>query len=553
MGSLTDRRWLGEATSRLQLAGPVRQLIAGAGAALCAATLLWTAPAQAQDDEMNFGVEEVGEVKDASPVGQFIEEGVKAYDAKQYRQASILFYKVLEEPDISADKFRAKALYELAKTLYRLELYQGALSYFYQIVDAGTEHPYYEATLSWLVLLARKLPGESEILARIGQFAELFPARVPDKFRSEMAFLLGKHFYNEADLDRALEYLKQVDGSSEQFAEAKFLEGICWVRKYEAKPAAAAFKRILAYVSDRDLSDPKLRNIEQLTLLSMGRTFYSVGQYDQAVKYYDFIPQNSPYWLDALFEKSWAYFQQDNFNRSLGNLHTLNAPFFDDEYFPESMILQAVVFFTNCRYDRVRLTIEEFELIYPPLKEQLQETLNQYQDPTELYEFLVKINRGAVEFDPRLNQILDAALTDKTLKRKIEYMEELDRELEAISKSEASWRDSPVGKRLFEDLTVTRSFALADAGGLAQSRMERVVRELGELVKQGKKILVETAKAETNALDQQIRDEQFQGTSSEAAKDVPVDDEHIYWSFQGEYWRDELGYYLYNITSKCGR
>ena len=31
------------------------------------------------------------------------------------------------------------------------------------------------------------------------------------------------------------------------------------------------------------------------------------------------------------------------------------------------------------------------------------------------------------------------------------------------------------------------------------------------------------------------------------------DAEHIYWPFDGEYWRDELGYYLYSIQSQCGR
>lgn len=525
-------------------------LASGLGALLL---LLAASPASAQD-EMSFGTDEVAPVQEVSPVNKFVEEGIKAYDAKQYYQASILFYKVIEEPDISADAIRPKAQYEFAKTLYRMELFQGALAQFYAIIDVGVDHPYYEASLSWLLLLARKLPAEPEIFERISRYADFYPDRVPDKFRNEMAFLLGKYFYNEAELEKALEYLKRVDPSSEQYAEAKYLEGICWVRQYEAKPAAESFKQVLGYIATQGNDDPKLRNIEELTLLGMARTFYSVGQYDKAVKYYDFIPQSSPFWLDALFEKSWSYFQTNGFNKSLGNLHTLNAPFFDDEYFPESLVLQAVVFFSNCRYDRVRLTVEEFELVYPPLRDQLQQTLDQYQDPTELYEFLVKINRGEIEFDPRLNQILDAALTDKTLKRKIDYMEEIDRELALIKAADPSWRDATVGKRLFEDLTVTRSFALGDAGGLAQSRMQRVVSELSELTKQGKKILIETAKAETDALEQRVRDEQFQGSDTSAkGEGAEIDEEHIYWAFKGEYWRDELGYYLYNITSKCGR
>ena len=84
--------------------------------------------------------------------------------------------------------------------------------------------------------------------------------------------------------------------------------------------------------------------------------------------------------------------------------------------------------------------------------------------------------------------------------------------------------------------------------------MERVVRELQDLIKQGKKILIETAKAETDSLDQRLRDEQFQNVDpTQSKKGIHVDDEHVYWAFKGEYWRDELGYYLYDIKARCGR
>jgi outer membrane protein assembly factor BamD (BamD/ComL family) len=506
-------------------------------------------------DEMTFGVEEVDQVKEASPVGKFLEEGIKYYEAKDYYQASLLFHKVLEEPDVSADAFRPKAQYELAKTLYRLQFHQGALNNFDAILEQGEQHPYYEATLSWLILLSRKLPGDPQLLARVGRYAPYFPSRVPEKFRDELAFLLGQYFYQQADLDGAVKHFRYVSDKSEFFVDARFYEGITHVRQYKAEPAVAAFKQILAWLDTQDLDeDPKLRRMEHLVLMSMARAFYSVGQYDTAIKYYNFIGQDSGYWLDSLFEESWTYFQLDRFNKALGNLHTLNSPFFDDEYFPESVILQAVVFFTNCRYDRVRQTIEEFDLIYPELQKQLEEYLNQYQDPTELYEFLVKINNEeGGSFDPRLNQVLSAALTDKTLKRTIGYVEALKEEGQRLKQADPSWRDSSLGRKLDEDLTVSQSFALSDAGTLAQERLQRVANEIKELNKQAKKILIETSNAEADGLDQQLRDEQFKAQQLKVAERPEGDDEHVYWSFRGEYWRDELGYYLYNIASQCGR
>jgi outer membrane protein assembly factor BamD (BamD/ComL family) len=532
--------------------GGLRRGLAGLG---LLGLLGMSAVAQAQSDEMTFGTEETSSTAEAtdSALGKFLEEGLKYYEAKDYYQASLLFYKVIETQDPSADRLKPKAQYELAKSLYRLDFHQGALNQFDLILEQGEGHPYYEASLSWLILLSRKLPGDPNLLTRVNKFAGYFPDRVPDKFRDEFAFLLGRHYYQEADLEQSLKFMKYVGRDSEYFTEAKFYEGITHVRRFEAEPAVSAFKELLGFLSEQDLDDPAIKHMEQLVLITMARAFYSVGQYETSVKYYGFVGQDSEYWLDGLFEESWAYFQTDKFNKALGNLHTLNSPFFEDTYFPESMILQAVVFFTNCQYDRVRLTIEEFNLVYPELLKQLEEYLAQYQDPTELYEFLVKINDGKETFDPRINQILSAALTDKTLKRTIGYNEALKEEEDRLSKTSPSWRDSSLGKTLQQDLTVSQSFALNDAGSLAKDRLERVVRELKDLDKQSKKILIETANAEADSLDQSLRDEQFAAQDVKGPQRPEVDEEHIYWSFRGEYWRDELGYYLYNIGSKCGR
>jgi hypothetical protein len=51
--------------------------------------------------------------------------------------------------------------------------------------------------------------------------------------------------------------------------------------------------------------------------------------------------------------------------------------------------------------------------------------------------------------------------------------------------------------------------------------------------------------------------DQLQGAMEIAAQStggsVEVDSEHVVWPFNGEYWRDELGYYRQEVTYKCGR
>ena len=34
---------------------------------------------------------------------------------------------------------------------------------------------------------------------------------------------------------------------------------------------------------------------------------------------------------------------------------------------------------------------------------------------------------------------------------------------------------------------------------------------------------------------------------------IQIDDEHQQWPFKGEYWKDELGFYRFKVSNKCGR
>jgi hypothetical protein len=79
------------------------------------------------------------------------------------------------------------------------------------------------------------------------------------------------------------------------------------------------------------------------------------------------------------------------------------------------------------------------------------------------------------------------------------------------------------------------------------------VDELNDLISQSLKIEFEVASAEKGVLENRLQGAGFENRSTQKGPIYATDDEHIYWPFTGEYWRDELGYYLYTIKSECGR
>ncbi|MFW5968507.1 MAG: hypothetical protein ACOCV2_13365, partial [Persicimonas sp.] len=70
---------------------------------------------------------------------------------------------------------------------------------------------------------------------------------------------------------------------------------------------------------------------------------------------------------------------------------------------------------------------------------------------------------------------------------------------------------------------------------------------------QQQEILFEVAKAEKGEVESDIRAGMNVEGDIEEADDLDVEDDEMYWSFDGEYWRDELGSYVYNINSECSR
>jgi len=515
---------------------------------LLAALLLTGNPAAAQDEEMTFGAMEVGEVV---PAVEVMDSGVQKYDAKDFAGASLDFYDIVaREDDPEAEKFKQKAEYMLGRALYQLGYYQSAMSFFERIVEAGTEHRYFRATHKMLYLIYKKL-GDPQIVDKISLYER---ADYDPRFRDDLLFTVGKYHYDQGDLDEALANLKAVPRDSTHYAKAKFLEGILYVRKNQAKPAVEAFKEILRVVADDpgSVKDPDL--YQRLAWLSLARIFYSTAQYKLALKYYDKIPVESSEWLMALLESAWAFFQLDNFEKALGNLHTLDSPFFASEYYPESHVLRAVIYFTTCNYPEVRRTVEEFMGIYKELKERLDGYLADYSEPTEFWNFLVTLNREGGEYGARTQQIFNAAFSDKKLARWHRYIRRVDAELDGLRQASGAWGTSSLAATLIQDVEVTRSLAIDDAGGLARARLERVVNELAELISQIRKVKFETANAEIGQITNKLRDEQYRPKDVRGIDDLTkTDEEHVYWPFEGEYWKDELGSYVYTVKVKCGR
>jgi hypothetical protein len=102
-------------------------------------------------------------------------------------------------------------------------------------------------------------------------------------------------------------------------------------------------------------------------------------------------------------------------------------------------------------------------------------------------------------------------------------------------------------------LKLARDIANKNAGKLAKSRYNRNMDELDEHLRNGEKILIDITSAQRNLLDEKLQQGQVSKAESKIFGVVKPDEEHLLWPYQGEYWRDELGFYRQVVESACGR
>jgi tetratricopeptide (TPR) repeat protein len=512
-------------------------------------------PAQGGNVKMKFTPDPIGKGAPAEgPASKTLERALKLYESEDYYSCSIELHKVIEGESGDAESNKQKAEFWMGKTLYNLKFYSAALSYFDRIVQKGPQHAYYNATLKWLASLSRVLPDSAGILEKIGKYnkAELEQPAL-ESVRNELYFLLGRYYYTQGNFKEAVTLFNQVPLESEYFVKAKFFEGVTHVRELDGKAAAESFKEILR--KNQEKPDKSTEEYVDIANLALARVFYSTKQYQTSVKYYEKIPQESPDWLPSLFESSWAYFQLGaaGYSKALGNIHTLNAPFFENEFFPESLIVKSVIYFYNCMYDRAGEALEEFAASYPSLKKDIDELLAKHTNNAEFAEFTKQIRAGTAGLPDRVERASRGVLQDRTLLKQVSYVDELDRELKQVESAEPAWKGTAIAGAILQDLTLQKSLAQNEVGAQARTRLKRLSDEIAELDTQRLKIEIDILSAQKGQLTSEIMSEQETKPNVQQPKTIVVDDEHEYWPFTGEYWKDELGYYRVRIASQCRR
>ncbi len=527
--------------------------------------------------EINLEEDESEPAANAAPVtaGQMTEAAAQAkrlFDKENWGQAALMLKRVLDGETGDDEGNKQIAQYHLAIALYRLKFYQASYDLFRQIADNPT-HIKFSNTLLWLAKLATQLPEPADIIGPVGKYSSEQVKRFDNPQQRnlywQLNYMLGRYKYRNRKFEEAVKLFSKVKPQSRYFVKSQFFMGISYVSLRQSVPAVRAFQRIIDGIDGGIEGVEDESRMRDLANLSMARTFYSASvRLDQnnvptisgkklsaAVKYWNLVDVASEYWLEALFEQSWAYFMAGDFPRALGNIHTIRSPYFPSELQPEADILRAVIYFTTCQYDDTMTLIAKFQMRWEPIGKELNKVLKRFEGDgyeQKYYKFLVQVRDEEANLSPTIAPLVKSAMSDRQLLRHLEYVRVLDEELARFTKAPKTFQSSPVGVLVEDNISLARTDAVRRTGELVKKRYKRNLAEVREHLRNAQKIVADVTNAKRQQIDEEIASGQFTQEDAFQFGRVVPDKEHVLWPFDGEYWRDELGFYRQVVNSNCG-
>jgi hypothetical protein len=481
-------------------------------------------------------------------------KALSAYNGNQFEDSARLFYEVTNTT--TDNDLRLKAEYYLASSFQRANLPFTAFVYFTPIVKAGPQHPYHLKAVEALIVLQEVLNDDFLIPSIMNNLYDRYAdswATLNLETLARINYLIGRIAHRKGKLDEAKQFLEAVPDTSQFYAKAQYMVGISLAdprfpaadeqtRSKNVEAAITTFESVLKIRTRQlDFDDTK-----HLAYLALGRANYNQGQYQKSTEWYEKVPRFSKYWDQSLFENGFARFQNDDFGGALGSLQGLYAPQFAGAFQPESWILTSTTYYFSCLYDEAKSSLVEYERLYLPMAEKLK-PLVEPAEPKDLPAYFKLVNTTESPEVPRA--VLNWVRTNERMLGLFGMLKQIEAEKTTIDANQ-SWRAAKMASDLVTYLDQNKGTLEQAAGQTAKARLTEAYRTIKGFGDQVEIIRFEIAKAEKEFAETGLDGQALLRKQTLYRPQMPAENWN-YWKFQGEFWRDEIGYYQYTLKRGC--
>ncbi len=367
-------------------------------------------------------------------------------------------------------------------------------------------------------------------------------------------YALGKDALLAGQEDKAVGYLSGMSRDSSLWPYALQLRATAYSLLGKLPLALDDFGSCVDRAEDIPIVRGRASEQEDLRArcqAGVARVLYEMGRFEDADRAYDMISKQSFVWPDILFEQAWNSYAQREYNRTLGRLVSYKSPALQFVFNSENDALRAQTYLGLCLYSDTNDTINDFNSRYGKLGEQIKH--------------FVEGNAGNLDafYDLGRKALSDSLYTGNDLHKLANrfirgpYFQNLaaqEREITLEQRSIAGLAPESVGQGFPGFMTEVLKWRLRSVKMLGGAYVKN------SLIDYHKALLADFDKMSfikfemlNRAKDAILRKNVAHGDRDRGDVTPSRKDSQYFWSFNGEFWNDELGDYVFGLESECNK
>lgn len=435
--------------------------------------------------------------------------------------------------------------------------------------------------------------------------------KLDPKTAGNVAFILANFGASTERFKTALEWAKKVPADHPRRLQAQFIEALA---DYQTglKPQAMALQEDLI----KDIGvDKQKSEFQALVALNAARMYFQEQKFKEAHQAFLKVYKDHPLWLQSLTEMGWSQLMSGDFEGAIGNMYSIQSPFFAAVYKPESYVIRTIGYLNLCQYGDAYKSLSMMEREYRPSLEKMEKFSASHPSYYQTVRNFMNAPKKATEVDglplpviremarhrdfTNLQKALNRQVDENSLYSKIDgeavkglkhaqwlvnnsrkRIAGLRAQLVKINKTPAlEGNRAPAMAQLDKEMDDLNGYffqvdlyneataALPDyrkevVGG-AQTRLAKMRSQM-ENVLSNRLLQMKTDLARYIDNNELLRYEVFSGageniryqvaggsTGHRIPSSVIPKSKSLQWDFDGEFWEDEIGHYRSGLKNNC--
>jgi tetratricopeptide (TPR) repeat protein len=371
---------------------------------------------------------------------------------------------------------------------------------------------------------------------------------------------LGDMYIDDNKPDQGLLELKKSLALNPDNEEALYLSGLAYIKKNDPASAIVYYEKLYKKYFDKPST---LRKKAEATL-ALARTHYNSKHWNEAISLYREIPKDNDMYRQAQAELTWSLFRAAQFRSALSVVQSLNTPYYENFYNPESLVLRSLILLFVCQNEDLEKSIQLFKRNYLSTLNVINvwnssnySALDHYKEVEQTLFQLNKIKNGNLpNFNGKLPFFLvRAILEEPDIKLKISYLNKIKLEKRNMI-AQFQGRDFVPFVKFGTKVIDTRIKNISiEIGQMIKGQLLEKEDQLSEFASQFEFINYEmlnmkkeVAKKKANAAP---GTEPATQVNQNDKREFYIQNGYQYYPFQGEFWRDEIGNYQYVGVNRC--